>query len=698
MYVFFEKEIFEIFFNYMIMMKKITMVAALAVAALAADAQAPATAQGAVHGVNKADMDMSVRPGDDFYQYAGGGWLKANPMKPEYSSYGVFNDLAETNRKQIRELFENLSKEKHAFGSVGQKVADLYNMAMDSVRLNKEGAAPLQKDLDKVKAFSKKADFTAFIADQHLYKGNPFFGIGVDTDLKNSDLNVMWLSAGTSGLPDRDYYLNTDADSKKKQEAYRAYLSKIFQLSGYKKKEAQKAAKVIYNIEYQFAEAEMSRAEARDYNKLYNIYTIDMLQKDYPAIQWAKYFELMGVKDVKQVILTEPKVMAVAQKLMSTLSEQDIKYYVAGLIIKSSTSVLSDDFVNANFDFYGRLLNGQKEQKARWKRALGFPNSLLGEAVGELYVNKYFAGESKAKMLKLIDNLRKALATRIANLAWMNDTTKINALVKLNSFTVKVGYPDKWRDYSKLTIDPAKSLYDNVAAATYVETLRNLEKFGKPVDKSEWGMTPQTVNAYYNPTTNEICFPAAILQAPFFDVNADDATNYGAIGVVIGHEMTHGFDDQGRNFNADGNMVDWWTAGDSKRFTAAAEKLAAQFDQITVVGDLKANGHLTLGENIADQGGLRISYDAFKTTQQFQEGKEIDGFTPAQRFYLSYGRIWAEHMTEEAIYQQTKSDPHSIGRNRVNATLRNIDTWYDAFGVKEGDKMWLAPAERAIVW
>lgn len=679
-------------------MKKITMVAALAVAALAADAQAPATAQGAVHGVNKADMDMSVRPGDDFYQYAGGGWLKANPMKPEYSSYGVFNDLAETNRKQIRELFENLSKEKHAFGSVGQKVADLYNMAMDSVRLNKEGAAPLQKDLDKVKAFSKKADFTAFIADQHLYKGNPFFGIGVDTDLKNSDLNVMWLSAGTSGLPDRDYYLNTDADSKKKQEAYRAYLSKIFQLSGYKKKEAEKAAKVIYNIEYQFAEAKMSRAEARDYNKLYNIYTIDMLQKNYPAIQWAKYFKLMGVKDVKQVILTEPKVMAVAQKLMSTLSEQDIKYYVAGLIIKSSTSVLSDDFVNANFDFYGRLLNGQKEQKARWKRALGFPNSLLGEAVGELYVNKYFAGESKAKMLKLIDNLRKALATRIANLTWMNDTTKINALVKLNSFTVKVGYPDKWRDYSKLTIDPAKSLYDNVAAATYVETLRNLEKFGKPVDKSEWGMTPQTVNAYYNPTTNEICFPAAILQAPFFDVNADDATNYGAIGVVIGHEMTHGFDDQGRNFNADGNMVDWWTAGDSKRFTAAAEKLAAQFDQITVVGDLKANGHLTLGENIADQGGLRISYDAFKTTQQFQEGKGIDGFTPAQRFYLSYGRIWAEHMTEEAIYQQTKSDPHSIGRNRVNATLRNIDTWYDAFGVKEGDKMWLAPAERAIVW
>lgn len=682
------------------MMKKTIMMAALAVGALAADAQMPVVVDTAasVHGVNRADMDLSARPGDDFYQYAGGGWLKANPMKLEYASYGVFNDLAETNRKQIRELFENLSKEKHAFGTVGQKVADLYNLAMDSTRLNKEGAAPLQADLAKVKAFSKNDDFTAFIAYQHMYLANPFFGIGVDADLKNSDMNVMWLSAGTSGLPDRDYYLNTDADSKKKQEAYRAYLSKIFQLSGYKKKEADKAAKTIYNIEYQFAEAEMTRAEARDYNKIYNIYTIDMLQKAYPAIQWAKYFELMGVKDVKQVILTEPKVMAVAQKLMSTLSEQDIRYYVAGSIIKSSTGVLSDDFVNAHFDFYGRLINGQKEQKPRWKRALSFPNNMLGEAVGELYVSKYFAGESKTKMLKLIENLRKALATRIAGLTWMNDTTKINALVKLNSFTVKVGYPDKWRDYSKLTIDPAKSLYANVAAASLVETRRNLDKFGKPVDKSEWGMTPQTVNAYYNPTTNEICFPAAILQAPFFDVNADDATNYGAIGVVIGHEMTHGFDDQGRNFNADGNMVDWWTAGDSERFKAAAEKLAAQFDQITVVGDLKANGHLTLGENIADQGGLRIAFDAFKTTQQYQEGKKIDGFTPVQRFYLSYGRIWAEHMTEEAIYQQTKSDPHSIGRNRVNATLRNIDTWYDAFGVKEGDKMWLSPADRAIVW
>ncbi|MGM9868229.1 MAG: M13 family metallopeptidase [Sodaliphilus sp.] len=674
------------------MIKQIFMMAALALAANSAEAQQP------VHGVNRADMDLSVRPGDDFFQYSGGGWLKANPMKPEYSRYGVFNDLAETNQKQIRELFETLSKEKHESGTVGQKVADLFNMAMDSTRLNADAAKPLAADLAKVQAFSKKSDFTAFIADQHMYHANPFFGIGVDTDLKNSDLNVMWLSPGTSGLPDRDYYLNTDEDSKKKQEAYREFLKKVFMLSGYKKGDAEKAAKTIYDIEYQFAEAQLSRAEARDYTKLYNIYTIPMLQKDYPAIDWARYFELMGVKGVDQVILTEPKVMAVAQKLMSTLSEKEVKYYVAGLLIRSATGVLSDDFSEASFDFYGRVLNGQKEQKPRWKRALSFPNNLLGEAVGQLYVEKYFAGESKTKMLSIIQNLRKALANRIANLTWMSDSTKINALVKLNTFTPKVGYPDKWRDYSNLTIDPAKSLYENVGAASVVETKRNLAKFGKLVDKTEWLMSPQTVNAYYNPTTNEICFPAGILQAPFFDVNADDATNYGAIGVVIGHEMTHGFDDQGRNFNADGNMADWWTKDDSERFNAAAQKLAAQFDQITVVGDLKANGQLTLGENIADQGGLRVAFDAFKGTQQFQQGQETDGFTPAQRFYLSYGRIWAEHQTEENMYQQTKSDPHSLGRYRVNATLRNIDDFYEAFGVKEGDKMWLAPEARTVIW
>ena len=648
-------------------------------------------------GVHRADMDLPVSPGEDFFEYAGGNWMKNNPLKPEYSRYGVFDDLAENNRKQLQELFAELGKTKHARGTVGQKVTDLYNQAMDSDRLNREGAAPIKQDLADVAAFKKK-DLTAFIAKTHLTLGNPFFGIGVETDLKNSDMNVMWLSAGTAGLPDRDYYLNTDADSKKIQEAYRNYLIKEFMLCGFTKKVAQRAAKTIYDIEYQFAQAQMSRAEARDYNKLYNIRTIDQLQKDYPAIQWREYFNLMGVKNIDWVILEQPKVMEVAQKLMSTLTEQQMRDYLAGQVITRATSYLGDEIYMTSFDFYGRMLSGQKEPRPRWKRAQGLPNALLGEAVGELYVERYFNQDSKDKMMRLITNLRKSLAAHIAGLTWMSDTTKVNALVKLNSFTVKIGYPDKWRDYSGLQVDPDKSLYENIKAATIYETRRNLDKHGKPVDKDEWGMTPQTVNAYYNPTTNEICFPAAILQPPFFDVNADDATNYGAIGVVIGHEMTHGFDDQGRMFDQAGNMVDWWTEGDAQRFQAAAEKLAAQFDQIVLVKDLHANGHLTLGENIADQGGLRIAYDAFRQTQQFKDGKLLDGFTPAQRFYLSYGRIWAENATEEAIFQQTKSDPHSIGRYRVNATLRNIDTFFEAFGIKQGDKLWLDPADRAIIW
>ena len=669
----------------------------MTLALLAATLTASAETTAPTAGVNRADMDLSVAPGEDFYEYAGGGWRKANPLKPEYSSYGVFDDLAEMNRQQLRDLFTELAKTKHERGTVGQKVTDLYNMAMDSDRLNREGAAPLKAEMERIAAFKKK-DLTPFIARQHMEVANPFFGIGVEVDLKNSDMNVMWLSAGTSGLPDRDYYLNTDAESRKIQEAYRNYLVKIFELAGYKKAAAKKAAKTIYDIEYQFAQAKMPRAEARDYNKLYNIRTVEQLQKDYPAIDWKQYFTLMGLPEMDWVILTEPAVMEVANKLMTTLTEQQVRDYVTGEYITGATGYLSDEFGETSFDFYGRTLNGQKERRPRWKRALGIPNGLLGEAVGELYVDRYFSHGSKEKMMALITNLRKSLAAHIAGLTWMSDSTKINALVKLNSFTVKIGYPDKWRDYSGLTVDPELPLLANIKAAALYETHRNLNKWHKAPDKSEWAMTPQTVNAYYDPTSNEICFPAAILQPPFFDVNADDATNYGAIGVVIGHEMTHGFDDQGRNFDAQGNMVDWWTKEDADRFNAAAERLAEQFDAIVVVRDQHANGHLTLGENIADQGGLRISYDAFRTTQQFKEGKEIDGFTPAQRFYLSYGRIWAENSTDEAIFNQTKSDPHSIGRNRVNATLRNIDTFFDAFGIKAGEKMWLDPDQRAIIW
>lgn len=649
------------------------------------------------HGLSRADMDLTVNPGDDFYRYAGGGWMKANPLTAEYSSYGVFHELAEKNRDQLKELFDNLANEHHAKGSNGQKVTDLYAMAMDSVRLNREGTTPIMKDLNDLKNFNR-AQLTEFIAYQHMHLGNPFFGIGVEADLANSAVNTMYMSAGSMSLPDRDYYLKTDAESKKIQQKYRDYLTKMFMLAGYKKKDAQRATNTIYNIEYKFAEASMTRAEQRDIAKLYNLRTIDQLQADYPAIDWIKYFNLMGISNMKQLFLEQPKVMAVANELMTNLKDQEIKDYVAGGIITSAAGYLSDEVAETRFDFYGRTLSGQQERQARWKRAMGVPSGVVGEAVGQLYVEKYFAGDSKEKMVKLIGDLRKALAERIANLDWMSDQTKVNALVKLNSFTVKVGYPDKWKDYSKLNIDPSLTLYDNMKAASLWATKRNLEKYGKPVDREEWGMTPQTVNAYYNPQNNEIVFPAAILQAPFFDPKADDATNYGAIGVVIGHEMTHGFDDQGRTFDYQGNYTDWWTAEDAEKFNTAAEKLALQFDAIDLGNGEHANGHLTLGENIADQGGLRIAYDAFMKTTQAQEGKKIDGFTPVQRFYLSYGRIWAENITPEAAYQQTKSDPHSLGEYRVNQTLRNIDTFFKAFDIKPGAKMWLDEKDRTIIW
>ena len=669
----------------------------LALVALASLPLLTLNAQQKTSGINRADMDESVKPGDDFFQYAGGGWMKANPLSPQYSSYGVFNDLAEKNRLQLQQLFDNLQKEQHAFGTVGQKVKDLYNMAMDSIRLNREGAQPIQADLAEVQTF-KKENLTETLAKMHLALANPFFGIGVDGDLANSSMNVVYMSAGTSGLPDRDYYLNTDPDSKKLQEAYRNTLVKLYVLAGFKEKDAKRAVKTVYDMEYKFAEASMTRAEQRDYTKLYNIRTVEQLQQDYPAINWRQYFDLMGLKELKQVILTEPKVMAVANEFMTTMKDQAFKDYFSNEIITGSAGYLSDEIAETSFDFFGRMLTGQQERQPRWKRAQGYPNGLLGEAVGQLYVEKFFPEESKQKMMKLITNLRKSLAQHIASLEWMSPETKINALVKLNAFTVKIGYPDKWRDYSGLVIDPQKSLYENIKAASIYETRRNLDKCDKPVDREEWGMTPQTVNAYYNPLNNEICFPAAILQAPFFDPNASDAVNYGAIGVVIGHEMTHGFDDQGSTFDADGNMANWWKQEDSEKFHASAEKLAAQFDQIIAVGEEHANGHLTLGENIADQGGLRIAYDAFKKTDEGQSDEVIDGFTPDQRFYLSYGRIWAENITDEAAYQQTKTEPHSLGRWRVNATLRNIDTFFDAFGVKAGDKMWLDPADRAIIW
>ena len=442
----------------------------------------------------------------------------------------------------------------------------------------------------------------------------------------------------------------------------------------------------------------MSREEQRDIAKMYNPVPYAQLCEEYNSIDWKSVFNSLNLNNIDTVIITQPKALKQVNDLMPKLSLQEVKDYLVFNYISSASSYLSNDFTEANFEMYSKTLQGTKEMQPLWKRALNVPNGILGEAVGELYVAKYFGNGSKEKMLKIVNNLKIALGEHIATLPWMSETTKINALVKLNSFTVKIGYPDKWKDYSGITVDVNKSYWENVKNAIIFKSKEEYAKCGKQVDRDEWFMTPQTVNAYYNPTTNEICFPAGILQPPFFDVNADDASNYGAIGVVIGHEMTHGFDDQGRNFDQNGNMKDWWTEEDANRFKELTSILVKQYDSIIVLGDEHANGKFTLGENIADHGGLRVSYTAFKKTQQGRSEEKTDGFTPDQRFFLSYAGVWAGNIRDAEILRRTKTDPHSLGRWRVNAALKNIEPFFKAFNIKEGDPMFLAPAERVTIW
>lgn len=656
-----------------------------------------AAENGKIAGVNPANIDNSVDPRVDFYDYACGGWMKANPIGDEYSRYGSFDALAENNKLQLKTLFEELAQSKQEQGSVGQKVRDLYLLGMDSARRNREGAQPVMADIAKIQNM-KLADLNDIITWEQSNIGSPFFGCGVEADLMNSDINALYISQPGLGLPDRDYYIVASKENQQIMVAYTNYLEKIFTLVGYNKKAAKKAAKNIIALESKIAEWSMSREEQRDIAKMYNPVPYAQLCEEYNSIDWKSVFNSLNLNNIDTVIITQPKALKQVNDLMPKLSLQEVKDYLVFNYISSASSYLSNDFTEANFEMYSKTLQGTKEMQPLWKRALNVPNGILGEAVGELYVAKYFANGSKEKMLKIVNNLKIALGEHIATLPWMSETTKINALVKLNSFTVKIGYPDKWKDYSGITVDVNKSYWENVKNAIIFKSKEEYAKCGKQVDRDEWFMTPQTVNAYYNPTTNEICFPAGILQPPFFDVNADDASNYGAIGVVIGHEMTHGFDDQGRNFDQNGNMKDWWTEEDANRFKELTSILVKQYDSIIVLGDEHANGKFTLGENIADHGGLRVSYTAFKKTQQGRSEEKTDGFTPDQRFFLSYAGVWAGNIRDAEILRRTKTDPHSLGRWRVNAALKNIEPFFKAFNIKEGDPMFLAPAERVTIW
>ncbi len=656
-----------------------------------------AAENGKIAGVNPANIDNSVDPRVDFYDYACGGWMKANPIGDEYSRYGSFDALAENNKLQLKTLFEELAQSKQEQGSVGQKVRDLYLLGMDSARRNREGAQPVMADIAKIQNM-KLADLNDIITWEQSNIGSPFFGCGVEADLMNSDINALYISQPGLGLPDRDYYIVASKENQQIMVAYTNYLEKIFTLVGYNKKAAKKAAKNIIALETKIAEWSMSREEQRDIAKMYNPVPYAQLCEEYNSIDWKSVFNSLNLNNIDTVIITQPKALKQVNDLMPKLSLQEVKDYLVFNYISSASSYLSNDFTEANFEMYSKTLQGTKEMQPLWKRALNVPNGILGEAVGELYVAKYFGNGSKEKMLKIVNNLKIALGEHIATLPWMSETTKINALVKLNSFTVKIGYPDKWKDYSGITVDVNKSYWENVKNAIIFKSKEEYAKCGKQVDRDEWFMTPQTVNAYYNPTTNEICFPAGILQPPFFDVNADDASNYGAIGVVIGHEMTHGFDDQGRNFDQNGNMKDWWTEEDANRFKELTSILVKQYDSIIVLGDEHANGKFTLGENIADHGGLRVSYTAFKKTQQGRSEEKTDGFTPDQRFFLSYAGVWAGNIRDAEILRRTKTDPHSLGRWRVNAALKNIEPFFKAFNIKEGDPMFLAPAERVTIW
>ena len=651
-----------------------------------------------VAAINLAYLDTTVAPGTDFYQYACGGWIEKNPLKPEYSRFGTFDQLRENNQKQLHDLIEGLSENPQEAGSIGKKIGDLFAMGMDSTKLNTEGAAPIQEELEAINNLATKADVTKMVATLQKEGMAPFFALYVGADEKNSSMNIVQLYQAGLGMADRDYYLLEDEGSQKLIEAYKTYINRLFTLSGSSPEQADAAVNAVMKIEKEIARISWSRENLRDSQKNYNKVSLDEFKKASDALDWDLYFETMGLGNVAELDAKQYAFYSDLAKLMKNVSVDEQKYYLAFNLLNAAAPYLSDEFSGASFDFYGKAMSGKQQQQPRWKRALETVNGAMGEAVGEMYVAKYFPASSKEKMLTLVGNLQKALGERISTLEWMSDTTKQKAQEKLAAFTVKIGYPDKWRDYSGLEIKN-DSYWENVRRSNLFEMEYMLADAGKPVDKSRWYMSPQTVNAYYNPTTNEICFPAAILQPPFFNAAADDAVNYGAIGVVIGHEMTHGFDDQGRNYDKEGNLVDWWTADDATRFSERADKLVAQYDEIVVMDTVHANGRFTLGENIADHGGLLVAYQAYKNSLK---GKDIpapiDGFTDDQRFYLGYATLWGQNIRPEEILRLTKIDPHSLGKWRVNAALRNIDSFYKAFDIKEGDAMYMAPEQRVLIW
>ncbi len=672
-------------------MKKILF----AVAAMALMTTACSTRQQTT-GIDLSNLDTTAIPQNDFYQFACGGWMANNPLTPEYSRFGSFDKLGLNNLEQVNGLIQDIASKKHAQGSVAQKIGDFYNMAMDTARRDQEGIAPLQKTLDEIAAIRSREELSAVLGKAMEFG---LWAMYVDADAMNSSMNILNEYQAGFALGEKEYYLDTDEQTTAIREAYTKHVERMFGLFGFA--DAAERAKTVLRLETRIATAAFSNVELRDPHANYNKMSIAELQELVPQIDWKVYFENVGIAP-DSLSVGQIRHLQEVGRLLADEPLEDLKTLFTWQAIDGAASYLTTELYNANFDFYGRVLSGKEEPSPLWKRAVGIVNGTLGEAVGQMYVAKYFPEENKARMLALVKNLQKALGIRIENLTWMSDETKAKALEKLNAITIKIGYPDTWRDYTALDVNPKDTYYANIQRAAKFEQDYSMSYLGKPVDKAKWYMTPQTVNAYYNPSSNEICFPAGILQYPFFDMSADDAFNYGAIGVVIGHEMTHGFDDNGCHYDKDGNMVNWWTEADKAAFDARTKVMEETFNRIEVAPGVHANGKFTLGENIADHGGLQVSYLAFCLNEEAKPEDERlktrDGFTPAQRFFLAYANVWAGNIRPEEILNRTKSDPHSLGRWRVNGALPQIGAWYEAWNVTPESPMYVAPENRVSIW
>lgn len=656
--------------------------------------------QGLATGLSKENMNLSVRPGTDFFEYAGGGWMKQHPLTPEYARYGQFNELSENNRKQLRQLIEQLAAEHRPKGSMGQKIGSLYRLAMDSTRRNREGYAPIEPALAAIRAVSNKRQYE--VVSYRLSaegRADDMFSMGIDADLRNAAMNLVQLGQGGLSMNDRDYYLATDTATQKVREAYKEYVKKLLTMIGNDEAAAERKMQAVLKVETRIAQQSYSSTKLRDVEGNYHKMTYLELVNDYPGIDWGNYFLANGMPAFDEVCVGQPEPLHEVEKILAEESLETLKAYTEYKVADNAAGMLDDNFRALQWGFYSHVMSGAEQDQPRWKRAVATVNGVLGWAVGKLYVEKYFPESSKQRMLQLVGNLQKALGERIDAQKWMSDSTKAQAHDKLNHFIVKIGYPDKWRSYDGLDIDESLSYYENMCrAAQFLAKDEIARKANKPTDKSEWFMTPQTINAYYNPTTNEICFPAGILQPPFFNPEADDACNYGAIGVVIGHEMTHGFDDQGSQFDKTGNLRNWWTAQDKANFEKRTRVMADYFDHIEVLPGMKANGQLTLGENIADHGGLNIAFRALQNAMKQNPLQTRDGFTPEQRFFLSFGYIWAENIRPEMLRLYNKTDPHSPARWRVNGQLPHIDAWYKAFNIKAGDPLFVPKKKRVDIW